>query len=564
MARQTRLNRAASALIALMLAGCAVPVVPAAPAAEAPAAAASATPEVPGLTAPPSAQPAFFVQPGTPPEIVERISPVLAQAGLVQTENADAADLTVMPNPGPDAALSAQWVYAVATPFPTVPDGIEFGALQSYWQTGDASRLPFSAPPKIVVTSDAATILITLLGAPYDSNALLIASPADAADIAWANQPALGVLAFESLEPRWKVLALDGRSVLDRGLDLSAYPLTIPVGVIARTEAGRQAAESLRSSRAWPTTNRDPAKIVNVVLTGTTAIARATAMQVELKGIDFPAANILPFFADADILHTSNESSYAVDCPEPDWFGEPTFCSQKDYFTLLQNIGLDIVDLTGNHIKDWGDASLLYTLDLYDTNSLPYYGGGRDLADSRTPRILTTPDGTRFAFVGCNSAGPFPVWATDATPGAAPCDDWSAITAQVSSLKANGQADVVIVTLQYLETPSYEATGQQIADFDALANAGADIVSGSQAHQPQGFGFPGGRFVHYGIGNLFFDQMDYIENRQMFADKHVFYEGRHISTILFTGMNEEWAQPRPMTAEERADFLATIFDVSAW
>ena len=61
------------------------------------------------------------------------------------------------------------------------------------------------------------------------------------------------------------------------------------------------------------------------------------------------------------------------------------------------------------------------------------------------------------------------------------------------------------------------------------------IVSGSHAHHAQGFGFHVDGFIHYGVGNLFFDQMDYIETRQMFADKHVLYEGRHISTVLFTG-----------------------------
>ena len=167
--------------------------------------------------------------------------------------------------------------------------------------------------------------------------------------------------------------------------------------------------------------------------------------------------------------------------------------------------------------------------------------------------------------MGCNSAGPYGAWATEEAPGAAPCDDWTAITETITALKANDQADVVIATLQYLELPQYDPSPQQVEDFGRLAAAGADIVSGSQAHQPQGFGFPaGGGFIHYGVGNLFFDQMDYIENRQMFADKHILYEGRHISTVLFTGMMEAWAQPRPMTPEERAEFLKLIFEASGW
>jgi poly-gamma-glutamate synthesis protein (capsule biosynthesis protein) len=201
---------------------------------------------------------------------------------------------------------------------------------------------------------------------------------------------------------------------------------------------------------------------------------------------------------------------------------------------------------------------------MYDNRGIAYFGGGRNTEDARLARILTTPDGTRVAFLGCNSVGPFGVYATAETAGAAPCDDWLWIISQIGSLKASNEADLVIVTLQYWELPAYAPSAEQVADFQRLIDAGADIVSGSQAHQPQGFGVEGGGFIHYGVGNLFFDQMDFIENRQMFADKHVLYEGRHISTVLFTGMMEDWAQPRPMTPEERAEFLAIIFQASGW
>jgi poly-gamma-glutamate synthesis protein (capsule biosynthesis protein) len=44
----------------------------------------------------------------------------------------------------------------------------------------------------------------------------------------------------------------------------------------------------------------------------------------------------------------------------------------------------------------------------------------------------------------------------------------------------------------------------------------------------------------------------------------VFYDGRHISTELLTGLIEDYARPRPMTTDERADFLARLFAASGW
>jgi poly-gamma-glutamate synthesis protein (capsule biosynthesis protein) len=133
---------------------------------------------------------------------------------------------------------------------------------------------------------------------------------------------------------------------------------------------------------------------------------------------------------------------------------------------------------------------------------------------------------------------------------------------QIRQLREQGI--IPIVTLQYLETYSYEPTGQQRIDFRALAEAGAVIVSGSQAHQPQGFDFHAGSFIHYGLGNLFFDQMQSLETRQEFVDWHVFYDGRHISTEVLTALLEDYSRPRPMTAVEREGLLRATFAASGW
>ena len=508
----------------------------------------------------------YWVQPGVPYTLMERLTPVLEEAGLVEVAMPQEAIVRVVLNPGPQATLTAQWVYAPAAPFPTVPDGLSWEGLQGYWLNGSLGGLPdFGAPPQLVLTRDVADYLTFLLGPPAEGLPMQIAAPAALTDAAWNLRPAISILPFDALTPRWKVLTLDGRSVLDKVLDVGQYPLVAQVGLEAEGERGAQIAAGLEARGLWPTTNRDPSRMTVLVMTGVTALVRATAMQMSLRGYDWPAQAILPFFADADILHTSNEVSFAADCPPPDWYGEPSgFCSAPDNFRLLQTIGLDVVELTGNHINDRGTAAFAYTLDLYDANGIVYYGGGRNLEDARTPRILRVPDGTHIAFIGCNVPGPWKAFATAQTPGAAPCDDWSAITEAIRALKAGGEADVVIATLQYWELDSYAPSAEQVADFRRLAEAGADIVSGSQAHQPQGFAFEGGAFIHYGVGNLFFDQMDYLENRQMFADKHILYEGRHISTVLFTGLMEAWAQPNPMTPEDRAAFLQTIFAASGW
>ena len=506
--------------------------------------------------------PTVWVQPGVPAAITSSVIPLLTGAGYIQSETAD-ADVQVALNPSSSSSLTAQWVYALVAPFPTVPDGVSLSDFSSYWQGGSATLSGFETPPQIIIPQNMIDWLTTRFGAVGASVPLTIIDAAQAdqlAALAWDARPSISIVPFDQLEPRWKVLTIDGQSPLDRNIDLSTYPLAVQIGVTGSSDAGNQAADLLQSGGAWPASNRDPAKLTVIVLTGVTALTRATAFFMDIRGINYPADKIAPFFADADILHTSNEVSFTPKCPPPDPNGDETFCSDPKYAELLKTIGLDVVELTGNHNNDYGTAPSSYSLDLYDQNGITYYGGGRDLTDAVAPRILTVPDGTRIAFVGCNSAGPYKAWATDATPGAAPCGDWTGIQQTIADLKANNQADIVIATLQYIELPQYAPSDQQRIDFEALAAAGADIVSGSQAHQPMGFSFAYGKFIHFGVGNLFFDQMDYVENRQMFADKYILYRGRLISVELFTGMMEDYCQPRPMTTEERAAFLKLIFE----
>jgi len=200
------------------------------------------------------------------------------------------------------------------------------------------------------------------------------------------------------------------------------------------------------------------------------------------------------------------------------------------------------------------------TLDMYVERGWQYFGGGRNLDDARQPAVFQH-NGNVIAFLGCNPTGPPSVWATPERAGAAPCD-YELLYAQLAELRAQGA--LPIVTLQYWEEDRYDPTPQQIADFQALIEAGAAIVSGSHAHHAQGFGFHQGNFIHYGVGNLFFDQMELMGNRQEFIDRHVFYGGRHISTEVLTALLEDWSRPRPMTEQERLELLQTVFAVSVW
>jgi hypothetical protein len=493
-----------------------------------------------------TAQPVrLWVAPSAPLELQVAVAKLahLDSRVVEEASSAEQADLRL--GPQPDVATS-HWIYTLVAPFPTVTDGMSLDQVKLAWtgQGGDP-----------VFASQATVDALTLVLGPADG-VRIVASEA-LVDQAWANRPSLAIVPFQDLEPRWKVLAVDGVSPLDTAFDSSAYALSVDLGWAGTPDLVKAAV----SSADLPGSNRDPDQLTTVVVTGVTALTRATAWQMDLHTPTWPADLIGDWLRDADITHVSNEVSFTPDCPP----GDPSrsimrFCTQPKQMALLDAIGVDVIELTGNHELDYGTDPMLYTLDQYDQKGWQYFGGGRNLTDAQQPALFDI-HGNKIAFLGCNPAGPSYDWATDSSPGSLPCD-MPALMAEVRDLRSQGYQ--VIFTFQWDEAYRDAPLPTQVEGFHQPADAGAVIVSGSQAHQPMGFEFYQGSMIHYGLGNLFFDQMWSDDTRKEFIDRHVFYQGRYISTQLFAAELEDYAQPRPMTPSERADFLSTLFNASGW
>jgi hypothetical protein len=438
----------------------------------------------------------------------------------------------------------AVWVFAAAAPFATVADDVALADLQTAWQG--------SGQP-LVVDSTTAAWLVDKWG-PASAN-VFFTTPEKQVDMVGQKRPSWTIIPFDELRPEFKVLRLDGQSPLAKGFFAGGYGLQANVSA---TGEGTAVAEFL-SLWDGPTSNRKVNKLTSVAMTGVTALVRATAYNMELNGMLWPAEDVGPVLQNADIAHISNEVSFAPDCPYPNPIGGTTFCSSDNTFELIKYVGADVVELTGNHLNDWGQENLARTMEMYAAEGMATYGGGRDAAEAAQPALFEH-NGNKIAFVGCNSFGPAYAWAGTASSGARQCD--GSLVEQIQQLSAEGYQ--VIATLQGTEYYQYAATPDQQVQFRTLADAGATAVSGSQGHHAQAFDLYNGAFIHYGPGNLFFDQMDQLGTRQTFVDRYYFYNGRLLSVNLWTGLIESYAKPRLMTPQEREQALIAVFQASGW
>jgi poly-gamma-glutamate capsule biosynthesis protein CapA/YwtB (metallophosphatase superfamily) len=443
------------------------------------------------------------------------------------------------------------WTYVVAAPFFTVDDAVSADDLVATWESGAQGAFANHA---LLLSPDSYQVFSDWWGTPQDIGVLAV----NAEEILGTAQQinAWALLPFDVLTPQWKVLELDGRTPLAKDWSPDDDILTLPLFLTSST---RPETIPLLPRTDVSFTNRNEAEMTRVVMTGVTAMTRATAQLMDTKGVLYPAQDIKHWFSDADFVHISNEVSFKPDCVV-EGSGSLSFCSHDDYIALLEEINTNIVELTGNHLEDKGVQWLDHSLEMYRERGWKWFGGGANQAEGE--KALTIAHGANnLAFIGCNTVGPF---ASEDSGGAARCNfEW--MTAEIRRLRDQGY--LPIVTIQYLEAYEYAPSAPQIRDFRILAEAGAVVVQGSQAHQAQTMEFHGETFVHYGLGNFFFDQMWSDGTRQEFVDRLTFYEGRLLNVDLRTAILEEFGRPRPMTvgdplpAADRQAFLRMIFSL---
>jgi poly-gamma-glutamate synthesis protein (capsule biosynthesis protein) len=502
----------------------------------------------------------LFLSDQLPGDWQELLEP-LAGVSLVDSESDP--DLWFIPSTGkPDEHILASFdrVYAAAVPFFTVEDEISFNTLSMLWQGGSES----DELREIIVSTKTRNLFASVWGEPGKN--VLAEKSSELLDMVKASPSAIAIIPFEEITPRWKILKVDGRSPLDKPFEQEKYPLRVSFNLVADgdvTENVTQVVEAI--SAILPTSNRDESKMTVVVMSGTTAITRGLAYKITINDAEYPIALVKDWFLSADLRHVSNESPFYEDCPSPDpYTSSLVFCTSPDMIEVLEKIGINVVELTGNHIKDYLEENLLYSIQMYKDRGWYYYAAGENAQQAREP-VLIEHNGNRIAFIGCNAVGPASVWANDQRAGAAQCD-YEYLTETIKALKVDGYT--VITTFQHAELSQQEGWpvvlmfAEKISgEFRSAAEAGADIVQGSQAHYPMGFEFVGDSLIHYGLGNFLFDQM-WDPNRNEFIDRHIIYDGKYVNTELLTAVLMDWSQPTPMDHDQRVQFLDEIFTAS--
>ena len=268
----------------------------------------------------------------------------------------------------------------------------------------------------------------------------------------------------------------------------------------------------------------DLTNVAKINMSGVVAMSRGLASKMDsLKNYEYPARDLGEFLSDADLTHISNEVSFVEGCTG---YTGMRFCSNPKYIETLKKSGVDIVELTGNHNNDYGSTNNANTIQVYNDLGWDHFGGGLDITDA-SKILYKEVKGSTIAFVGYNYYDTMLNTGAIASDTHAGANSYSVAKLERDIKIARENADVVIVTFQFQECYSYPDTDviypicykplsspDQKGVFRKAIDLGANMVVGTQAHQPQTYEVYKDGLIFYGLGNLYFDQYRWIGTRQ--------------------------------------------------
>lgn len=362
---------------------------------------------------------------------------------------------------------------------------------------------------------------------------------------------AVAFISLDTLTPNMRLLSFEGAYYLD----------SFQTGAVFRQAVFGDTLTGLKL-------NSFPAKdeVMKVNMTGVTALTRLMIKKLaSVKDAAYFGQLIAPFLKQADIVHVSNEVSFNPSCS----YSDTSFCAPPAMIDALKAIGVNLVELTGNHNNDQGNLNNTDTIKLYQQLGWHTFGGGLNTIEAAKPYIADIK-GTKVAFVGYNAADG-PNSGAIASASTAGGNSYSADRARQDIAAAKQVANFVIVDMQFAECQAYPEgfTEYPICDqpipnqanvFRGLIDMGADMVIGTQAHQPQTYELYKGKPIYYGLGNLYFEQVQWPGTERGIILSHYFVGGKLLQTRLSPTIYDRNMQTHLMSDGDAVKFLSRLID----
>lgn len=250
--------------------------------------------------------------------------------------------------------------------------------------------------------------------------------------------------------------------------------------------------------------------VVRLVIGGDVLLDDEYAMMATYKnkGSNFENAfskDLIAYMRNADIFVVNNEFTF-TERGIPTLEKKFTFRANPTDVIFYYEMGVDAVSLANNHAYDYGEISLLDTLDTLENADIAYIGAGRNLEEAMQPYYFVA-NGMKIALVAATQiervSVPDTKEATESTPGVLRCLDVDRLLQVIESAKR--YADYVVLYVHWGTESQQEIDWWQEEQARVFANSGVDVIVGNHPHCLQKIEYVEGVPVVYSLGNFWFN-----------------------------------------------------------
>jgi poly-gamma-glutamate capsule biosynthesis protein CapA/YwtB (metallophosphatase superfamily) len=222
------------------------------------------------------------------------------------------------------------------------------------------------------------------------------------------------------------------------------------------------------------------------------------------KGANFPFEQIKKEFDEVDIVSGNLESPFAHDVKKPEFLMKTPLKANPAYVEGLKWAGFNVMNLSNNHILDYGERAAAGTQEILEGNGIEHFGYGKDIESAKQLKVISVGS-LKIGFIGYTDVViDSPFYAGTDTRGIVKFDITSA---REDTTRNKKQVDILVINLhwgiEYFHLPSPE----QITHARNLIDSGADIVIGHHPHVLQGIERYKGGVIAYSLGNFVFSEI---------------------------------------------------------
>lgn len=288
----------------------------------------------------------------------------------------------------------------------------------------------------------------------------------------------------------------------------------------------------------------DQTKLVTLIATGDVIPARgANWPAVKSGNFHYNWEKTADYLKSGDITLINLEAPLMKNCPlTTSGF---TFCGHARHVEGLLFAGVDVANITNNHIGNYGASGIAETKQILEKNNIGWSGFSR--------LEIKEIKGVKFGFLGYNGIGTK--------------INRELLINEIRS--ARTKTDILVVSVHWgkeyeaLPMPDGKIAPDNPVEIGHLMiDSGADLIIGNHPHWVQAVELYQDKFIAYAHGNFIFDQTWSTETQEGVVGEYIFYDKKLVSVRYKPIVVDKSYQPVFVEGERADTILKRMEDAS--